>query len=558
MEDDKDRHLQLMQFLTEFRKSTEDNIKTTNDKIEMTNLKIDVKLKEINDEMKELSTKIDENKKQANEAEDKMDVRLKMLEDEMIKVGRNKERREGWRGKVVNRVPEKEKVTELQPPVTVADRPVAEKEPRGRAGQGEKTLENFTKERNTLKKFNRSVVEKSVLINDTIDEREAEPGKQSTEKGLIFHSSWANEVEDEWKSYEEQRPKECCDPTRRKENRNEGESVNWEVLEKRKERKVRKPVALKNWFGTKTEDLSESSDSSQEEGDKFKWKEVDREKANLRKRKEKLQKMKDKKREICTRMQYMTGIGPIEEDSIKFYAAKGMDDEEARKAAVREYLRYFLSYNKEEIDDLEIIETKRANKDKIVYCAFNKKEDVKLIHSRRAASRNEDLLTRDYIAPQMWSRYIGLANEASEKRMKDKDLKTQIRWGEKDVEIWMKKKGSEENLVKIDLVEFMDGKQLPEIDLNIKWKASRNRRDSKELVFGERKEELPSLRNRKDFRRDTGNKNGLVRQHSEDSSQLEARKKRKEVPESVEMEDYNEESDKPAGSGMSSSEDEGL
>ena len=363
-------------------------------------------------------------------------------------------------------------------------------------------------------------------------------------------------MEGEWKSYEDQKLQENCDPTKRKEVRNGGE--NWEVFEKSKVKKVRKPVALKNWFGTKSEETSESSDSSQEEGDKFKWKEVDREKLNQRKKEEKRKKIKEKKRELCTRMQYMVGVGPIEEDSIRYFAAQGLDDEEARKSAVREYLRYFLAYNQEELDDLEIIETKRATKDKIVYCALDKKEDVKEIHSRRAASQNDELKTRDYIPPQMWSRYMGLANRAMERRAEEKDLKTQVRWGERDVEIWTKKKGTEDNLEKRDIDEFMNGKELPEIDLNIKWKAARNRRDRRELVFGESKGELPSLRNLTEHRNGRGNKTGLVRQHSQSTSQLEARKKRKEVQESVEMDEYEDFNDKPAGSGISDLEDDSL
>ena len=173
--DEKNRHFQLMQFLTEFRKSTEDNNRATNEKIEMTNTKIDVKMREINDDMKELSTKIDENKRQADEVTKKMDVRLKMLEIEMTKVEKNKERREGWKEKVTAKPTVKEKVTGTGTTggAAVAARPSEQKEMRRSIEQNEKTLEKFTRDGKTQKKFCRNVIDRSVLVNDTIDDTTA-------------------------------------------------------------------------------------------------------------------------------------------------------------------------------------------------------------------------------------------------------------------------------------------------------------------------------------------------------------------------------------------------
>ena len=99
---------------------------------------------------------------------------------------------------------------------------------------------------------------------------------------------------------------------------------------------------------------------------------------------------------------------------------------------------------------LEIIETKRAQKDKIVYAVMGKIEDVKEIHFRRAKSENDRIITKDCIPPQLYDRYIAIANKATERRKLDSKLKTQLRWGVKDIEIFVKEKGTEEPLKKVD------------------------------------------------------------------------------------------------------------
>ena len=46
---------------------------------------------------------------------------------------------------------------------------------------------------------------------------------------------------------------------------------------------------------------------------------------------------------------------------------------------------------------------------------------------------------------------MALSRKATEMRASDKTLKTQLRWGDKDVEIHVKTKGSEENYRKMNL-----------------------------------------------------------------------------------------------------------
>ena len=161
---------------------------------------------------------------------------------------------------------------------------------------------------------------------------------------------------------------------------------------------------------------SDSSGSSQEEEDPTEWTQVQREKENRRKQNLRKLKQKEKKQELCTKMKYMIGVGPIEEESIKYFEGKTGDPAEARKEAVKEFLGHYLAFDNNELECLEIIETKKAANDKVIYCAMNEQSDVREIHYRKAISENQDLMIRDYIPPQMYARYMTLAKKATERK----------------------------------------------------------------------------------------------------------------------------------------------
>ena len=254
-------------------------------------------------------------------------------------------------------------------------------------------------------------------------------------------------------------------------------------------------------------------------------------------------------------MKYMIGLGPIEEESIKYFEEKTGDPAEARKAAVKEFLGHYLAYEKNELECLEIIETKKAANDKVIYCAMNEQSDVKEIHYRKAISENQDLLIRDYIPPQLYARYMTLAKKATERRALDKSLKTQIRWGDRDVEVYLKHRVEMEDVdpletktinkwTKVDLTEFMENAKLPDIDLSIKWKARPEGRSRRNVVIGKPRSALPSLR--KKMNNEERRNQGIIRQHSQNSSQLEARKKSKNMDIEVEMDDYQDYQDTEA------------
>ena len=82
-------------------------------------------------------------------------------------------------------------------------------------------------------------------------------------------------------------------------------------------------------------------------------------------------------------MMHMIGIGPIPQEAIQFHDKTGGCPDEAWKEAVCEFLQYYLDYDNEEIQDLEIIETKKAAKDDIIYCVLGWVEDGKYTSARQ-------------------------------------------------------------------------------------------------------------------------------------------------------------------------------
>ena len=83
---------------------------------------------------------------------------------------------------------------------------------------------------------------------------------------------------------------------------------------------------------------------------------------------------------------------------------------------------------------------------------------------------------------------------AAEAKANDPQLKTQIRWGLKDIKMFTKKKGTQEVFKKVSLKDFMGAQSLPDFDETIKWKTRREVKQSKKLDFTRRRPELPSLR----------------------------------------------------------------
>ena len=121
--------------------------------------------------------------------------------------------------------------------------------------------------------------------------------------------------------------------------------------------------------------------------------------------------------EVAGKMKHMVGVGPIQVSSVKFFQNKDTDENGARIKAVREYLACYLEFDDEELEQIEIIETKVCkSRNDILYVVFKDQVHVREVHYRRAVSGNDNLIVRDFIPPQFFARHMAIGKKATEKR----------------------------------------------------------------------------------------------------------------------------------------------
>ena len=240
-------------------------------------------------------------------------------------------------------------------------------------------------------------------------------------------------------------------------------------------------------------------------------------------------------------MQHMTGLGPITIQAEEFYTDETGSPAEGRILAIKDFLENFLDYNQEELETLDIRDTKRSPKDDIVYFALQDASQVKEIHYRLAQAENKELISRDYIPPQYYERYIAIGKRAANLRAQNRNLKTQIRWGSKDLEIFTKlknqldhnQKPAHTTFNKENLKDFMGPENLPEFDDKKQWIVRREPKPRRKLNFLRKKHDNPAHRNSQS---ETQDRQGITRQHSVES-RGEATKKPRDDKSSTEEED---------------------
>ena len=138
--------------------------------------------------------------------------------------------------------------------------------------------------------------------------------------------------------------------------------------------------------------------------------------------------------------------------------------DQAKKLAVKDFLADYLGYNKEELDELMIAETKIApSGDDIINVAFASHDDTRELHIRRAESQNEEITVCNYIPPNFYERYTHLNKVCQEMRQKDNTLRTQLRFGKKDIEVFTKHKGDPTGFRVVKLDDFTDISKIPKL-----------------------------------------------------------------------------------------------
>ena len=504
MTSEQERHVQLMKFMEEFRTSIEVRINKTNEKL-------DDKLETMNKDMKKIHDKIEENDEKTEEAMKRIDLKID-----------NRESKDEKTREAMNRMDLRLQDLEIemkQSNMRTEERfKLREKNNKDVTDEREEELrlknkEKISKERQK-KVFQRRRIEPEDLQNENVKGNERSKVNETEEamkgKELNYKSLWAKRMQEELdEAAKKQTNKQKTNVHPRLQERSEDSEVRevedqedyeeqeddtWERIGIKKpiKTKVRKPI--RDWFADNNSDNSDSDTSTDSNDDnRDQWSEIKRKKKNEQKKIERKKKKKMKMEEVAGRMRHMIGVGPIPKASIEYFNKDSKDATEARVKAVQEYLKYYLNFDDEELELLKILDSKQAAKDNVIYVALENEEHAREIHIRRAASGNEDLIVRDYIPPSFHSRYMAIARKAAQKRSVDKTLKTQLRWGLKDVEVFVKTRGENEQFRRISLKDFMEDDELPEYDSTLRWNQRRDQRLKNRPIFGEACPVLPSL-----------------------------------------------------------------
>ena len=507
----------LMNFLQKMAKTMLDNKSTLEEKIDKTNKKIDVRFETIDEDMREIKDKIEA----SDEANKRMENRLSALETEMTrseKLGRKssqlrdtlrnqledsgngkerQERQEEVRmeegGEVLRKTYRSDWARRIEEELEIAAKTGGNESGRRLARRQEMEKEETVKERGEkTKETEKRDKEREAREKEREERRIREVRKRNEDDRKARDAEDARDARDA-------RNKERGDSKERSGGRDSDRSEEWrewrgnrrdgwrderkipdsweEILEGRQKEnpKVRKPPVQMEWFGFRTE--TEDSESEPETG----WTEVDRRKKNEEKKRLTKRKKKELMETTATRASSMIGLGPVNQRMIEEHRRDRIPYEESKALLVRDFLMNNLDFDEIEMEELRIMETRLSNKgDGIINVAFETQEQTKQIHIRRAEIGNEDIVVRNYIPPTFYQRYMEISNICKEKRNDDAELKTQLRFGRKDVEVFVKHRGENMPFRKIDLKEFTD-KEIPQFDHKIKWKRYIDRQPMRKM-----------------------------------------------------------------------------
>ena len=287
---------------------------------------------------------------------------------------------------------------------------------------------------------------------------------------------------------------------------------------------------LKKWFCDESP-INTSESESESGGEQEMWEEkVQRRERNKDRRRKNLENRRANMRETATKASRTLGLHPIENKDIEEYSKKLGDPKKAVEKVVRNYLRDYLQFNSEELKEVEINDTKVSTKgDKTVYVSFNDIENIREIHWRMGELKNKDIIVKKFIPPQFWERYIHLNRACTAYRADNPDAKTQLRFSNRDVEIMMKTKGTEEPYRKVPFSEVTDPREVPAFDHRIKWTQRNTRPLRRKLQNRENSGENDSLSQLIRNGSTGGAGAGLIRTRSDDSTTMTGKKPRQDV-----------------------------
>ena len=215
-----------------------------------------------------------------------------------------------------------------------------------------------------------------------------------------------------------------------------------EKPEKVVKNKVKGMMKIRRWFGNKSSGEEISSDESTDDDN---WDTVTRRRLNKEKKK-KRKAGKEMTEEITfKKTNHILGIGPISDEKLTSFHKANKNYKEAKIEAVRDFLRVRLRFNEEELEEMRISDAiVSAKRDGVVYAAFEDKGNIHEIRVRTVECREDDIIIRNFIPPQIYDRYMFVNRLCQKLREKDENLRTQVRFGVRDVEVMIKTKGTKD------------------------------------------------------------------------------------------------------------------
>ena len=480
--------LDFMKMMQEFKMTIETTIETSvdtigkkiKDSIDVKMTKIDENLKNLNVEVAEIDKKVGDAAKQ----NEKLAKRIETLEQNQ-KRNNFKNMKSDTLGKT--NVEEKNEEIEKTKEMNV--------QPTGRTAKSDQP--------NKEKNLNR---EDQPLQRQSSWSEEVEEEWRNRQKENDFHQ-WTKQrrIPNNWTDDVEIYTKDLSENSEKKERLKEMENTKQPEKTKRKI-EVEKRKAVVNWFGYDQDSSEEETEDDTEDDDSNDWNKVERTKKKKEKKIRQREKRKMKIEETARKAQKMIGLGPFSKQELNEQCEKEDDYEKVKVNMVKNHLRKIYKYNTEELNKIKIEETKITIKDEIfIYIAVKELEDIREIYRRKAEIKRDDVILRNYIPPQFFSRFTALNNICKLRREEDPQLKTQIRFSSKDLEIMTKKKGSTEPFVKTSMNDFVGEQELPSFDTKIKWKKTTDRKPRR-IITSSRESSPVANSNRKSLENLTKNR----------------------------------------------------
>ena len=253
------------------------------------------------------------------------------------------------------------------------------------------------------------------------------------------------------------------------------------------------PDPIVSWFGDEP-DILEPYTSSEEEDEQPEepWDgKVARQQRNKDKRKRALKRKENIVAATSSKAMHIIGVGPVTRETLNYHRKLSKNFAEAKVKAANEFFEHYLKFDREEIAEMDIIDTQVSGKgDDTLYISLKHLTHVTDVHRRRALVKNDKIHIRNFIPPQFHSRFMALNSACAELRSENEEIRTQMRFGPLDIEVWTKTRGTTDPFEKVNLNETFDMDSIPKYDFTKKWNKKVDR-PPRRLVFDSPDKGLP-------------------------------------------------------------------